>query len=296
MLARRRDLRRLGVTARTEARRVERAGWVRPCAGVVADQPVGVWDLLRAALLRAGDPVGLTGATGAEVLLERTPTLPLELAVPYGRKIASEAVVFSQTRHWVDPVYVRGWPVVPPAVVGARVAAGARDEDDRRALATALVQRGLTTPEDIAAAAATTPTRVRRQVARLIEELLAHAESCPEAKIWRGQVERRMPVPLLNHPLHLTHGKRSLDGYLAPLRAGYEIQGREHHEGTWRADNVRAAQILVECGIVLLPLMAEQVLYRLDDALDLLAAFWRGRAAELGVDLPVFAAPERWRP
>jgi hypothetical protein len=107
-------------------------------------------------------------------------------------------------------------------------------------------------------------------------------------------VEHRLPVPVLNHPLD--GGRRRLDGYLPSLRAGYEVQSREHHAATWLADTTRFAEVLVHHGITLLPILVPDIEHRIERLLADLEGFWRTRAADLGVPLPRHVPPPRWRP
>lgn len=294
---RRSDLRDAGVSAKVEAARVGSGSWQRPLPGVVAPGPLDVWGLLQAAVLQAMPDVAIEASTAAELWLGRTPTGVLRLQVPFGRRQPSCSwVEYRQSRRWKPPEDLDGWPVTGVARAGADTAAGDRREADRRALVTALVQRELTTAELIARAAASTPMQVREQVRRLMEELLAGALSGPEARLWRGQVEARMPLPRLNWPVQVSSGRKWIDGYLAPLRAGYEVQGREVHESTWLADTTRASAILVECSISLLFLPAELIDRDLDAALRMLDGHWRNRASDLRTPMPPFVPPPRWQP
>ncbi len=230
------------MSAWREARLVRTGEWSRVYGDVVAAGPADAEDVVRAALLAAAPDVALTAESGAQLWLDRTLSFPVQLAVPHGRRFPETAQVrFHQLREWIPPVRYRDLPVHPPAKVAAAVAAGTAREADRRALVTALVQRGLTTAGEVAAAAGRTPRRVRGQVRRLVEEVLAGAHSGPEAALWRHIVEARLPVPVLNHPLR--GGARSLDGYLAQLDAGYEVQSTTHHAGTWREDTRRLSEI-----------------------------------------------------
>ncbi len=295
VVVRRAELRERGVSAWRERRRVERGEWVRLYGDFVALGPADVGDVARAALLTAAPAVALTADSGAQLWLGRDVTYPVHLAVPHGCRFPDTAEVrFHQVRTWYEPVLRRGLPVLPPALVAAAVAAGASREADRRALVTGLVHAELTTAAAIAGAAAGTAKRVRGQVRRLVEEVLAGAHSGPEATLWRHIVEARMPVPVLNHPLR--GGARSLDGYLAELRAGYEVQSAAHHSQTWREDTRRFAEILIKDGIVELPILVEDIEHRIDTVLADLEGFWRNRAAELRVPYPRFVPPPRWEP
>jgi hypothetical protein len=295
-LLRRSDLRDSGISAKVEAARVSAGIWQRPLPGVVASGVLDVWGLLMAAVLQAMPDVAIEASTAAELWLGRTPTGVLQLQVPYGRRLPRcGGVEYRQTRLWKPPEDVDGWPVTGVARTGADTAAGDRSESDRRALVTALVQRKLTTADLIARAAASTPMQVREQVRRLMEELLAGAKSGPEARFWRGQVEARMPLPQLNWPVEVSSGRLWIDGYLAPLSAGYEVQGREVHQDTWLADTERAAKILVECNIPLLHLPAELIERDLGAALRMLDGHWRNRTSDLRVPMPPFVPPPRWQ-
>jgi hypothetical protein len=248
-----------------------------------------------AALLRAEPDAGLCHQSAAELWLDRELSGTIHVAIPYGTKIRpTPGIRYHQSRQWEVPLPHNGLPVVPAASCGAQVAA-ADDcpEADRRALVTGLVQRRLTTPGEIATAAARAPRRQLGQVRRLVEELLAGAESGPEAALWRAQVEHRMPLPVLNHPLP---GRRRLEGFIPNLRAGYEVQSREYHAGTWIADNERAAEILVTHGIVLLPVLVPRIEHDIEALLPEIEGFWRTRAADLRLPMPKHLPPPRWRP
>lgn len=296
-IARRRDLRDTGVSYREQRRRLEQGGWTVAIPGVLASGECTPRDLAAAALVRAPAGSALGGRTSAEVWLGREPTLPILVLVASGVVIADDvSATFRQTRVPFDLGYRDGLPVTRPARTAADVAADPTlREADRRALATGLIQRRLTTAQAFAAAAARTPRRARSQVRRVVEEALAGAESGPEAKLWRDIVERaRIPVPLLNEPIG--DGERRLDGYVRELRAGYEVQSRTYHAGTWLQDTERMAQILVEHGIVLLPLTVTDIDNRPQHALGRLEAFLRNRAHELQVPFPPFVPPPPWRP
>lgn len=295
VLVRRAELRSSGVSAWQELQRVRRGVWSRPFGDVVALGRAGTGDLVRAALLAAGPDVALTAESAAQLWLDREVTTQVQLMVPHGRRYPETAEVrFHQTRNWVPPVRYRGLPVLPPARAGATAAGGALKEADRRALVTGLVQRRLTSPAEVASAAAGTPKRELRRVRRLVEEVLAGAESGPEARLWRHLVEARLPVPVLNHPVR--GGARRLDGYLPELAAGYEVQSATHHAGTWREDSLRLGELLVEDGIVVLLVLVEHVEHRIDWVLGQLEGFWRNRAHELHRPFPRFVAPPVWVP
>lgn len=297
-IVQRSELRRRLISARTEGRRVAAGHWYRPVPGIVATDPCRELQLLLcAALLRAGPGAQVSHSTAAQLWLERPVRGELHLLTTHGNRIRGvPGVRFHQCARLPVPADRAGWPVTPADRTAADVAAGDLPDPDRRALVTGLVQRGWVSPRAVSAAAAATPIRVRSKVRSLVEEVVAGAQSGPEASLWRGQVERRMPMPLLNHQISVTAGSRWLDGYLSPLRAGYEVQGREHHERTWLADTARMAQILVQHGIVLLPIPATRIVAELDTVLDELEGFWRNRAADLQVPLPAFRAPRRWQP
>ncbi len=295
VLVRRAELRDRGVSAWRELQRVRRGEWSRLYGDVVALGPAATADLLRAALLVAWPDVALTAESAARLWLDREVNTPIQLAVPHGRRYPDTAEVrFHQTRIWVPPLLHRGLPVLPPAQAAATAAGGPLHEADRRALVTGLVQRRLTTPAEVAAAAADTPKRGRTQVRRLVEEVLAGAESGPEARLWRHIVEARLPVPALNHPVR--GGARRIDGYLPELAAGYEVQSATHHSGTWREDSLRLGELLVEDGIVVLLVLVEHVEHRIDWVLGQLEGFWRNRAHELHRPFPRFVAPPTWVP
>ena len=284
-----------GVTPWILRDRLRRGTWFEPVPGVIATGPVAGLGLVVAALLRAGPDAALSHQSGAQAWLDRELTGTIHVLTPYGVKIRPTAGIrYHQSRQWEQPMMRGGLPVVAPATCAAQVAA-AEDckEADRRALVTGLVQRRLTTPEGVAAAAARSPRRRWAQVCRLVEEVLAGAESGPEATLWRAQVEHRMPVPDLNHPLP---GGRRLDGFLPALRAGYEVQSREHHADTWIADTTRFADILLQHAIVLLPVLVQDVEHRIGGLLADLEGFWRTRASDLGVPMPVHVHPQPWRP
>ncbi|MEO6821233.1 MAG: hypothetical protein ABI468_01670 [Candidatus Nanopelagicales bacterium] len=290
-----RELRARGIPARTQRRLVQRGEWYQVVPGVIACHPVGRLDFVRASLLRAGPRAALSHRTAAELWLDRELTSVVHVGVPSGVTISGcDGVRYHQLKHWRPPARWHGLEVVEPAVAAAQVAADDEAEADRRALVTALVQRRLTTAADVAEVARFAPRRRFGQIGRLVEEVLAGAESGPEAAFWRAQVEHRMPLPTLNHPL--AGGARRLDGYLEALRAGYEVQSREHHAGTWLADTARMAEIVVHHAVVLLPILVPDIDHRLDSLLADLESFWRTRAHDLGVAVPRHVPPTRWRP
>ncbi|MGC4015811.1 MAG: hypothetical protein QM755_15000 [Luteolibacter sp.] len=88
----------------------------------------------------------------------------------------------------------------------------------------------------------------------------------------------------------------SFDGFIESLRAGYEIHGRADHERAWDEDLARAGDLLVEHGIVLLPIPAAQVFADLRGVLARLEQFWVWRARELGIPVPIHVPPPRWCP
>lgn len=295
-IARRTDLRAAGMSYHVQRRLLAAGTWSLPLAGIVASGPVDPCEIAAAAVLLGGREAALGAATAAQVWLGRELTAPVRVLVPMGVTVTSGPLArFRQTRIPFEVVRRDGLPVTRPDRAAADIAAGDLPESDRRALVTALVQRELTTPDAIAHAAARTPKAVRAQVVRLVEELIAGAMSGPEAKFWRDiVVSRRLPVPLLNHPVpRLPY---CLDGYFPQLRAGYEVQSREHHADTWLADTRRMAAILVELGIVPLPIPVADIEHDVAGALDRLDRFLTGRAADLGVPLPPFVAPPRWHP
>lgn len=293
-LLRRAELRAGGISARTEARMVRSGNWSRPVGDVVVLGPMGPGELLRAGLFMAGERVAVCQESAGQVWLERELNRPLHLLVPFGRRIRdTDWVRFHQTRYWTPPTVSGGVPVTDPVTTAVAIAAGGLREADRRALVTGLVQRGLATPREIAVAATRSPRRMHAQVGRLVEEVLAGVESGPEAAFWRAQVEARMPVPVLNHPLR--GGARYLDGYLEQLQAGYEVQSEAHHGGRWKEDSARFAEILVQDGITLLPVLVADIERRISKVLADLDGFWRNQAALLSVPLPQHVPPQRWR-
>jgi hypothetical protein len=303
-IARRSELRDAGISYAEQRRRLARGEWTAPVAGVLASGRCLAIDVAAAAVIRAGRGAALGGRAAAELSLARNPTLPVLVLVASGVTIPdSQAARFRQTRVPFEAVDCAGLPVTRPDRTAADVAADVRlSEADRRALVTGLIQRGLTTPRAFAEAAAHTPRQVRRQVRRLVEESLAGAHSGPEAKFWRDCVDdARLPVPLLNHPLGrdgepVEHGRYYLDGYIRELRAGYEVQSRTHHADTWVADTTRLGDILVDHGIVLLPLLVPDIEHQQQRTLARWEAFLRNRSRELGVPMPPFVPPPTWRP
>lgn len=289
------ELRAYGMSAKAVRNRIRSGEFARPVTRVIAMGRLGRLDLLRAALLRGGSGAMVGHQTAAQLWLAREPTGLLHITVPHGRRVPDEpGIRFHQLRSWVAPVPRLGLPLAPPDLTAAQVCA-AEDlpEADRRALVTGLVQERLVTPAAVAAAASRTSRNARTQVRRLVEEVLAGAESGPEAALWRAQVEHRMPVPILNHPLG--NGRR-LDGYVPQLRAGYEVQSRAHHADTWLADTARFAEILVHHGICLLPVLVPDIEHRIETLLGEIESFWRTRAADLGTTMPRPVPPPRWRP
>lgn len=288
------DLRAYGMSAKAVRNRLRTGEFARPVTRVVARGRVGRLDLLRAGLLRGGPRAMVDRQTAAQIWLEREPTGLLHITLPHGRRVPDEpGIRYHQTRYWVPPVWRLGLPIAPPDVAAAQVCASDDlSEADRRALVTGMVQEELVTPAAVAAAAALTVRNARTQVRRLVEEVLAGAESGPEATLWRAQVEQRMPLPVLNHPLP---GWR-VDGLLADLRAGYEVQSRAHHAETWLADTRRFADILVKYGISLLPVLVPDIDHRLDALLGEIESFWRTRASDLGIPMPRHVPPARWTP
>lgn len=290
------ELRAYGISAKAVRNRIRSGKLARPVTRVVAKGRVGRGDLLRAGLMHAGPHAMVDYETAAQLWLVREPTGDLQISVPHGVRVPDEpGIRYHQVRHWVPPVTHLGLPLAPTDIAAAHVCASDElSEADRRALVTALVQAKLVTPDAVAAAAARTSRHARAQVRRLVEEVLAGAESGPEAALWRAQVEHRLPVPVLNHPLD--GGARRLDGYLPELRAGYEVQSRTHHADTWLADTARFAEVLVRHGISLLPVLVPDIEHRLDGLLGELESFWRTRAADLGTTIPRHIPPPPWRP
>lgn len=284
-----------GVGAWTIRDRLRRGTWTQPAPGVVCQGPVTPRGLAVAALLRAGPDAALCHQSSAQLWLDRELSGTVHVRTPHGRRIRPiPGVRFHQTSQWEEPLQHNGLPVVEPSTCAAQVcAADDCPEPDRRALVTGLVQRRLTTPVAVAASAARAPRRQMTQVRRLVEKVLAGAESGPEAALWRAQVEHRMPLPVLNHPLA---GGRRLDGYLPALRAGYEVQSRQYHAGTWLADTQRAAEILTTHAIVLLPVLVRDIEHDIAGLLGQIEGFWRTRAADLRLPVPGHQSPQRWRP
>lgn len=292
----RQELHAHGVGAWTVRDRLRRGTWTEPVPGVICQGPLTPRGLAVAALLRAAPDAALCHQSGTQLWLDRELTGTVHVLTPYGIKIRpTPGIRYHQTRQWEEPLEHDGLPVVAPATCAAQVcAADDCPEADRRALVTGLVQRRLAMPAAVAAAAAArAPRRQLAQVRRLVEEVLAGAESGPEAALWRAQVEHRMPLPVLNHRLA---GGRRLDGFMPTLRAGYEVQSREYHAGTWLADNERAAEILLTHAIVLLPVLVPDIEHDIEGLLPQIEGFWRTRAADLKLPMPKHVPPPRWRP
>lgn len=286
------ELAAAGLTVRAASRLVRSGGAFRPLPRVVSTRPPSPDVFAEAGLARAGVSGSLWGAAAAQSYLGLPLTLPVEVIHRGQRTIPStEEVRFRRSPDPPPPTRYRGRPLVPPAIAVVGVAQSHLDENERRALATGLLRRRLVTADQVEAEAWRVPTVHRARFPRWLEELHAGAWSCPEAVAWRGQVERRMPVPRLNVPFRTSRGIRYVDGWIDELCAGYEIHGRADHERTWDEDLARAADLLVEKGAVLLPIPAAAVLFELPQALDRLGGFWRNRAAELGVPVPTFVLP-----
>jgi hypothetical protein len=199
----------LGMTEGTVRRRIEAGGrWQVVLPGVYATftGPLAQSQRLRAALLHGGDQAMLCGLTAAE--LHGLRYLPqndgsVHVLVPENTKVRSVAFVrvHRTTRHpraWRRA----GFPLTPPAQAAIEVARPLRNLRDVRAVLCETVQRGLATPDELAAELRDGPSAGSALPRRALADIVAGCRSAPECEV-RDVVRASavLPEPRWNQPL-----------------------------------------------------------------------------------------------
>lgn len=233
----RRDLIKMGVSSSTIARQCRPGGrWTRLLPGVylLAGGSPSRRQVVRAALLRAGPLVGVTGLEAVRRLGVRR--LPddgrVHILVPEGRGIASRdfLLVERTNRPWRGQL-VDGFPIVSAA--RALIDAARRMErlDVIRAMISDAVQRRIVSPKQLAEELRHIRLGGTHLPRRVLDEIKEGVRSVAEA--WSLALIKRspLPAPQLNVLIRDSNGKQLaiVDGWWDDVGVAWQIDSKEFH-------------------------------------------------------------------
>lgn len=287
---------RLGLTESRVRTRLRRGDWRRLAEGVLLTRPehprredwaiaglivggpsavLSGWDVLRHWRLVRGDAVG--------------PVLVLKRG---GRHRAIGPIRMRPSNRPVPPTLLSPFdPVLPEASIApvaraiSDVAPWYRTLAPLRAIVTSAVQRGLTSPDDLARELDASARNGSGLLRRAIDDLLAGARSVAEAEAFE-QLRARPDIPPFeaNVPIHDDAGRTVAvaDALWRGLRAVLEIDSREFHFGEpeWKR-TMRRHNLLGRLGLSVVHYPPSAIRDRNSGWLDEVAQWLAVRAAEL---------------
>jgi hypothetical protein len=189
-LVSRRQVLSLGVSEGTVRRRIEAGGrWQVVLPGVYATftGSLAPRQRLRAGLLHAGDQAMLCGVTAAE--LHGLRYLPrhdgsVHVLVPDGTKVRSLGFVrVHRTTGVPRPWWRAAFPLTPPAHAAIEVARALHNLREVRAVLCEAVQRGLATPDELAAVVREGPSAGSALPRRALADIVAGCRSAAECDL-----------------------------------------------------------------------------------------------------------------
>lgn len=228
-----------------------------------ADAAVTPWQVLRGWLLASGEAACLTGSTGcAEHGLRYAGRSPVAVGVPHAARpplVAGRLVVRSERTFPLDPGLL-----LPTATLVRCIGDAARHLlDDQRschAVVCEATQRGLLTPDELAAEAEAGPRRTRGPLLRAVDAAAAGSWSAPEVEA----AELLSPLgPLHRNCLVLDAAGHVLgrpDLHAVGSAALVEVESREHHgDGDFFEDTVARQARWLAAGYLPMPVTPRQL-------------------------------------
>lgn len=193
----------------------------------------------QAALLYAGKDAALTGRSALLRYGVRAASRPefsgedrIHVLVPATRQRASHGFVSVERTHVPAAVaHLGGFAVVPVARAVLDASRRCRYERAVRALVAEVIQRSMTTTDDLRTELNRGARRGSAFPRRAIEEVTAGIRSAPEGDLRRGFVLRGLTEPLWNPELYLPNGQFLCrpDAYFAASGVAVEVDSREYH-------------------------------------------------------------------
>ncbi|MEO8328535.1 MAG: hypothetical protein ABI586_00895 [Candidatus Nanopelagicales bacterium] len=256
------QLAEIGFASASLARYIRTGGpWRRILPGIycVGPDPLTVEQRELAGLLFAGAHASLTGTSalrrrGLRYLPEDPASALVHTLIPDARhRKSSGFVIVERTHHIPNVATLDGLPCAP--VARAVIDAGRRltSRRDTRAILLEAVQRGMTTPSELAVEL----RRAQRRGTALLGEALADARSgvrsAPEAEVRDFVLRTTLPEPLWNPQILLPDGSflAEVDGLIQESMVAIEVDSRNHHaEGQAWDDTLDRHSDLTVAGLI----------------------------------------------
>jgi hypothetical protein len=220
--------------------------WQRVVTGVYATFTGALQErhLVRAALLYAGEEAMVTGTVACRAYgLEYVPSASgLEILVPEHVQRAPIAIAkIRRTRYLPTPRNIRSFPCAPPARAVLDACRNLAFLRPVRAVLCEVVQRGLTIPDELAAALADAPSGGSALPRRALADVVAGCRSAPECET-RDLVSMSMVLdePEWNQPLPEPNASDLRpDAHWKRARLALEVESNEWHR---YGDSVEATE------------------------------------------------------
>jgi hypothetical protein len=291
---------RVGITRGRVRSEIRRGNWQRVAGGLVLtrpDEPTREdWADVGVALAGPGSAVTGWDALRARGLGDRRPPSNLVVVLSPGamNRVVGAVRIRRTSRPFRRQVQPLGSPYeLTPVVEVARAVTDAALEYGElnavRALVSVSLQRRRCTIDELVAEYRAGPRNRSGALREALSDALDGARSAAEGMAARRLARGRVPpfelnVPVVDERGHLLY---VIDELWRELRAGVEIDSREHHfdEADWERTMVRH-NFLTRCGLALMH-YAPGLVTRRDSTFVSDVGLWlRERAAELGVPVP----------
>jgi very-short-patch-repair endonuclease len=277
------------------SRRVVRGAWTRVLPGVyrAASTPETWRQRLLAACLWAGEGAVISHRTAARLLgLEGLPPMrpeePIELTVPFGRRLRAPGVVVHQSRR-LEPKDRRATDGIAVTSL-ARTLVDVSPWLDERRLSMAL-DSGLARHRFIDIGflrrehrrLATRGRKVSRALGRLLEARApgaVHLDSALERRFWALIKGSKLPKPIAHHEVADGGRRVEVDFAYPSERLAIELQGASVHlqKRVWERDALRQS-VLAAAGWRMVPVTSAQLEASEADVLQRIARALRGPSA-----------------
>ncbi|MCP2294730.1 hypothetical protein APR11_001137 [Nocardia amikacinitolerans] len=232
-----RHLRELGVSSDMIVRRCAPGGpWQRILPGVVLlhnGRPTPS-QRNQAALSYAGPEAVLTGHAGLGVhgLPDSASMREVHVLVPHRRQPSSSGfVVVERSTRIPDPIGKSGLRVAPGTRCAVDAARRSHRSSECRSLLTRAIQRGLTSPAQLAVELGECSKRGTALVRATVKELTADAHSVAELAAQR--LYRTFRLPTMEHNIDIVDATGKFvarpDGWIDELAVAWEIDSLGHH-------------------------------------------------------------------
>lgn len=233
------DLEACGLRRSTIARRCRPGGrWQSPVPGVVVlhNAPLRRDDRRRVALVHAGPGAVITGLDALVLAgMERLPAPhgPVHVLIPVERRRTGHATVLVERTGRLPAPQPGRWPIAPEVRAVLDYTRRLADRDLARSALAEVVQRGRTTPFELAAELDEGSGRGSGLPRSVLREVGAGIRSVAEAKARRLVGRSRLPPPIWNPTLLAADGVVLLtpDAWFDDVAMVWEIDSVEWHLG-----------------------------------------------------------------